>query len=387
MHNIILPKINSDMFQKSILMFAATFIAVAATNGQNVGMGTTSPLMNLHISAPGDSSLLVLDNASALAAGTNLGLYLRNGSYYTGAIKTTGAGTNTARMGLYTFAVTGTNGNGLRERISILDNGQVGINNISPTATLDVNGTLKISGGTPGDGKVLTSDATGLASWEPLPVNNTGFQNMKEMSALGTNTWTVPAGVTKIWVEMWGSGGNGTSNVSPQTGGGGGAGGYASFFVTVTPGSTVSVSITTGDNNYTQVSYGGDFVRAVNGENGFPGSGGGRGGTFIRGGVSFSLNAFFSGGQDGENSSYGISEDNTGTKTAIFRGGKGGDGYKGRGGKGEVWAVPAGSVISAGINRGFAGNPNGFGSGGGARTHFGTSTPVQGTTGAALIYY
>jgi hypothetical protein len=375
------------MFQKSFLMFAAALIVVTATHGQNVGLGTTSPLMNLHISAPSDSSLLVLDNASPLAAGSNLGLYLRNGNYYTGAIKTTGAGTNTARMGLYTFAVSGTNGNGLRERISILDNGQVGINNINPQAMLDVNGTVKISGGIPGDGKVLTSDPTGLASWEPLPANNTGFQNLKEMSLVGTNTWTVPVGVTKIWVEMWGSGGNGTSSTFPQTGGGGGAGGYASFFVTVTPGSSVSVNITTGDNNYTQFSYGGDFIRAGNGENGFPGNGGGRGGNFIRGAVNFSLNAFFSGGQDGENSSYGVSEDNNGTKTAIFRGGKGGDGYKGRGGKGEVWGVPAGSAISAGVNRGLAGNPVGFGSGGGARTHFGASTPVQGASGGVLIYY
>jgi hypothetical protein len=44
--------------------------------------------------------------------------------------------------------------------------GLVGIGTIFPGATLDVNGQVKISGGSPGAGKVLTSDATGLATWE-----------------------------------------------------------------------------------------------------------------------------------------------------------------------------------------------------------------------------
>ncbi len=41
----------------------------------------------------------------------------------------------------------------------------VGIGTASPGAKLEVNGQIKITGGTPGIGKVLTSDAKGLASW------------------------------------------------------------------------------------------------------------------------------------------------------------------------------------------------------------------------------
>lgn len=44
-------------------------------------------------------------------------------------------------------------------------NGNVGISTSSPTAKLEVAGQVKITGGTPGAGKVLTSDANGLASW------------------------------------------------------------------------------------------------------------------------------------------------------------------------------------------------------------------------------
>ncbi|HSK12486.1 MAG TPA: hypothetical protein VK907_04675 [Phnomibacter sp.] len=42
----------------------------------------------------------------------------------------------------------------------------VGIGTNSPTSTLDVNGTIRIRGGSPGAGKVLTSDANGNASWK-----------------------------------------------------------------------------------------------------------------------------------------------------------------------------------------------------------------------------
>jgi uncharacterized protein (TIGR02145 family) len=45
----------------------------------------------------------------------------------------------------------------------------VGIGTSSPSAKLHVNGTLKIVDGTQGTGRLLTSDATGLASWQPPP--------------------------------------------------------------------------------------------------------------------------------------------------------------------------------------------------------------------------
>ena len=44
--------------------------------------------------------------------------------------------------------------------------GNTGIGIQSPTAKLEVNGQVKITGGAPGAGKVLTSDASGLASWQ-----------------------------------------------------------------------------------------------------------------------------------------------------------------------------------------------------------------------------
>lgn len=75
--------------------------------------------------------------------------------------------------------------------LTILRNGNVGIGDITPAEKLEVNGnaivsgnatvggTLKISGGTPGAGKLLTSDASGNASWQtpalPPSIATTGF--------------------------------------------------------------------------------------------------------------------------------------------------------------------------------------------------------------------
>ena len=46
------------------------------------------------------------------------------------------------------------------------EGGNVGIGTTSPGAKLEVNGQVKITGGSPGGNKVLTSDPDGLASWQ-----------------------------------------------------------------------------------------------------------------------------------------------------------------------------------------------------------------------------
>lgn len=64
----------------------------------------------------------------------------------------------------------------------MLIEGNVGIGTVAPAAKLDINGKIKITDGTQGDGKVLTSDANGVASWQPAPYSNTitGNNNMTQ---------------------------------------------------------------------------------------------------------------------------------------------------------------------------------------------------------------
>jgi hypothetical protein len=50
-------------------------------------------------------------------------------------------------------------------RMTVVSSGNVGIGTIAPTAKLEVIGKVKITDGTEGVGRILTSDANGLASW------------------------------------------------------------------------------------------------------------------------------------------------------------------------------------------------------------------------------
>jgi len=57
-------------------------------------------------------------------------------------------------------------------RLVVLDNGNVGIGTTLPGAALEVAGQVKITGGSPGASKVLTSsDASGLAIWQTPPAS------------------------------------------------------------------------------------------------------------------------------------------------------------------------------------------------------------------------
>jgi hypothetical protein len=59
----------------------------------------------------------------------------------------------------------------LYDRMMIMENGNVGIGTTTPGAPLEVAGQVKITGGSPGAGKVLVSDANGLASWSTVGAN------------------------------------------------------------------------------------------------------------------------------------------------------------------------------------------------------------------------
>lgn len=71
-------------------------------------------------------------------------------------------------------------------------------------------------------------------------------------SVSGAGTWTCPAGVTSVIVEVWGGGGGGGGassaalNNSSRAGGGGGAGSYVRATVAVTPGNTYNYTIGAG---------------------------------------------------------------------------------------------------------------------------------------------
>jgi Chaperone of endosialidase len=153
------------MFQKAIKCFVLTMLSCATVHAQqHVGIGNSNPLMRLHVSDTGSATLL-LDNEEVLATGISNGLYFKTGSYYTGAVKTIGDGTLTARMAFFTGAESSTAA--LVERLSIDNSGRIGIGTIQPQAPLHISapgtalllgdGSYTLSAGNHPEGAVLGS--------------------------------------------------------------------------------------------------------------------------------------------------------------------------------------------------------------------------------------
>lgn len=117
----------------------------------------------------------------------------------------------------------------------------VGVGKANPTERLDVNGNvnvdgkLKINGNAGQPGQTLMVQPDGTQKW----INSFGYKNRRTISF--ANTWTVPASVTEIMLEVIAGGGGGAK------GGGGGAGGYVIARVKVAPGAVITATIVSGD--------------------------------------------------------------------------------------------------------------------------------------------
>lgn len=109
---------------------------LSITDAGQVGIGSNNPLMQLHVSSNSSPNLLLMENPVSLGNGTGVNMFFKNGLYYTGAIKTTGADAQAARLGFFTLA--GQDATQLKERMSIADDGKVGIGITAPGTSLHV---------------------------------------------------------------------------------------------------------------------------------------------------------------------------------------------------------------------------------------------------------
>ncbi len=135
-------------------------------NDGNVGIGTSVPSSKLEINGqikitggtPGAGKVLTCD---AVGLGTwDIATPGPQGpTGLTGPAGSANISGTTNALIKFTSATAGGNS-------QVFDNGtNVGIGTASPSSKLEINGQIKITGGTPGAGKVLTSDASGLATW------------------------------------------------------------------------------------------------------------------------------------------------------------------------------------------------------------------------------
>jgi hypothetical protein len=174
----------------------------------------------------------------------------------------------------------------------------------------------------------LLSSFTNVPGSSPIP-------NMQVFDVPGTNQFTVPAGVTRIAVEVWGGGGGGGNAGSSATvaGGGGGAGGYGKGVFAATPGSSYAVVVGIG---------GGPTVSGgLSGFGALMSATGGSSGTSSQG--------FGSGGAGGASTASINITGGTGQWSSVIGGSYGGSaGHGGSGGVGDAGSVGGSGQVPGG---------------------------------------
>lgn len=120
----------------------------------------------------------------------------------------------------------------------------VGIGNPTPAEKLDVTGNINVTGtikanGTDGTaGQVLKNNGNGTIAWSSADAN-LKYKFCKIINT--TSTFTIPAGVTEIMVELWGAGAGSTTYA------GGFSGNYVrEVFINRIPGTVHNISIGAG---------------------------------------------------------------------------------------------------------------------------------------------
>lgn len=157
----------------------------------NMGIGIISPSEKLTVNGtienPADNSAIVSGNDRALGFIKKSGLIAQVSTNNVNPI---------IFSKLSTATITSANVAGwtLTELMRIQNNGDVGIGTAAPWARLDVAGQVRITGGSPGLGKILVSDATGLASWETAATGS--FAGWWVLGNAGTTATTNFLGTT-----------------------------------------------------------------------------------------------------------------------------------------------------------------------------------------------
>jgi hypothetical protein len=110
--------------------------------------------------------------------------------------------------------------------------------------------------------------------------NGVSLSGVQFFLTAGTFTWTVPAGILKVWIKAFGGGGGGGSSGSAGIyGGGGGGGAYAEGFLSVTPATVATVTVGNGGNGGSSSPGSNGATGGASNFNGLIIAGGGIGGT------------------------------------------------------------------------------------------------------------
>ncbi len=179
----------------------------------NVGIGTTSPNETFEINKAqtgGPTSAMRLQQSNN-TPGAGLAIDIKTSTNtladrYVARIAglRSSVDNGSSDMAFYTDNVSG---DLLSERMRILYNGNVGIGTSTPSQVLDVNGLVRIRGGSPAVGDVLTATSTnGTADWQSLSIGyiqNLGWNSTAQDARIHLTRTLPSAGQdTVIYVNM-----------------------------------------------------------------------------------------------------------------------------------------------------------------------------------------
>lgn len=274
-------------------------IQMVLTETGSLGIGTTTPGQTLTVVDAGNANKYngtFAVFANNLTQGVGIGY---QGIQAIGSNTNQDLAVNAKGTGNVYFQVSGTTGN-------------VGIGTTAPATTLEVNGSARVDNLAGTGDRIVYADASGN-----LIVANTG-NNKQTFSYTGANqTFTVPTGITKFNVKLWGAGGGGET----PNGGFGGAGGYINGILTV-PGGTTSLTIIVGQGGVSNAgntgTYGGGGGGSTANSNA-SGSGGGRSAIQLAGADIVTAG----GGGGGTEANYGYSGGGGGGYIGLTGGGTG----------------------------------------------------------------
>lgn len=156
-------------------------------NTGNVGVGVSSPQASMHVISAG------LNDSGVIRAQSTVypSIVVHNGT------NGWGWGMDTVNSGEFKLGY-GTTVAGSTSFMTVTTGGNVGIGTSVPTSTLQVSGTLRFAGATtPVSGGVLTSDASGIATWR-LPASG-GSSSFSSLTSATTTNTIDNANFTQIW--------------------------------------------------------------------------------------------------------------------------------------------------------------------------------------------
>jgi hypothetical protein len=149
-------------------------LAMSVTNNNPGGVGGSfSSASGIALTANNNSSFYTFQ-----ATNTN-GLSTSYAGYFDGGFVAKGKG------GATNMIVSARNASAA-DVFVVRNDGNVGIGTNAPTQKLDVAGSVKITDGTEGLGKVLSSDGFGNASWQPIAATTTSAFGTRYLASVGT---------------------------------------------------------------------------------------------------------------------------------------------------------------------------------------------------------